>query len=102
MEDIAVKALSGLQKYLEDSEKEEWRRFDLPDVTGFERRGPYIVLEEQKTGDYRSYGKLFDEMLARGVLLPPDPYEPLIIPAEYTEGEAGPLLRELRRRYADR
>lgn len=98
-EDLAVKAISGLKAYLHSTDKEMWSAFDLPSVV---RLGPYLLFrrEEGESGD--AYHRLFVQMREKGVLLPPDPRLPAIIPAEFTDGEVKPLIRVLRRSYADR
>jgi hypothetical protein len=101
---------------MEDADRESRRLFDLP---GFVRRGPYLLFEPRAAvgarteaaegsggssldaSGRREYNELFEAMLERGVLLPPDPAEPAIIPGEYSDGEVQPLIRESRRRYAD-
>lgn len=100
-EDLAVKALSGLQSYLDTAEKEMWSRemWSKFELRGITRQGPYFILEG--AGE-REYGALFRQMRDCGILLPPAVNIPAIIPAEFDEGEVKPLIRELRRHYADR
>ncbi|MFO7848593.1 MAG: hypothetical protein R6V67_01420 [Spirochaetia bacterium] len=98
-EDLAVKAVSGLKAYLDSTDKEMWGRFDLPGVF---RRGPYLLFQHREEESRDAYSRFFARMLDEGLLLPPDPREPAIIPAEFTDGEVKPLIRELRRNYADR
>ena len=118
-EDLMLRAVSDLSRYMDEADPERWRLFDLP---GFVRRGPYLLYcprngeaeEEGEAGEkcgarssldsseVREYNNLFEAMLERGVLLPPNPADPAIIPGEYSDGEVQPLIRESRRRYADR
>lgn len=98
-EDITIKALSQVKTFIDNPREQGWKSFDLP---GIERRGPYLLFEEQRTGDTQAYALLFRKMLAEGILIPPEPGLPLIIPGEFHRGEVEPLVREIRRRHAER
>lgn len=95
LEAVLVKAASGVVGLLEHSREELWSRFDFP---GTDRIGPFLNFNL----NLLDYTALFTDMLKEGILLPP-PAGPLrapaIIPFEIDEGEAAPLIKEMRRRY---
>ena len=115
-EELMLRAMADLSRFMQETDAERWRLFDLP---GFERRGPYLLFRPRAhedalieavdpgegssldASDVREYNNLFKTMLQRGVLLPPNPAVPAIIPGEYSDGEVQPLIQESRRRYAD-
>ena len=55
----------------------------LPGFSGWTRRGNYLLWK----GDVGSYEALFDKSLAGGVVLPPDPLCPAVIPPVLTSGD---------------
>jgi hypothetical protein len=86
--DAAVLALTELRRQEACAEGERalgWKAFDRalsPRFSAiFERNGPYVVT---KTADYVS---LFNELLAGGLLFPPSPDTPAIVPASFDPGE---------------
>ena len=55
----------------------------LPGFSGWEKRGPYM----RYLGSREEYSVFFKESLAAGVLLPPDPAIPAILPSVLTSGD---------------
>jgi len=49
----------------------------------FRQTGPYLVYQ----GGEEAYGALFDRALEAGILIPPEPGYPLILPCEYSPGD---------------
>ncbi len=87
---LLIKSVTELQRFqvrVPALTSRTWSRFDLP---GLQRCGPYLKfgLDEQE------YIRLQSRMMENGVLLPPDQQTPAVIPAEFTDGEVLPLIRE--------
>ncbi|MCF7928573.1 MAG: hypothetical protein K9L68_06340 [Spirochaetales bacterium] len=82
------RAAYDLKTFLSDSEYTEsyWSLFDHE---CWERRGPYLRINAAllaRSGE-SGYAELVRKMLQRGVLLPPDPRIPAVIPARTSAGE---------------
>jgi hypothetical protein len=114
LEAVLVKAASGAVRLLEHPREDLWSRFELP---GTKRFGPFLSFSLNPL----DYTELFTDMLKKGILLPPPSgmartlqtgggrkkspkilravQAPAIVPSELDEGEAAPLIREMRRRY---
>jgi len=71
-----------------------WARFETPLWT---RVGPYLIIQEKED----SYLKLYRHFLEAGVLLPPRPPGPAVIPAYASEGEIA-LIRTLGEKHGSR
>lgn len=121
LEAMLVKAASLAAGLLEHAREDLWSLFDLP---GTDRIGPFLNFHM----NLLDYTALFTDMLKEGILLPPPgrtpsaanllqhlaersqgvrqtqqtlqaQRAPAIIPFEFDEGEAAPLIKEMRRRY---
>jgi len=76
-----TRCLWGL-KALTDREPAE-EPAGLPAFSGWERRGPYLVW----TGPAEEYPAFFRAGLTAGVLIPPSPEMPAVLPPELTSGD---------------
>ena len=64
-----------------------WKRSDRRTKNLFERRGPWLY---PRTG-IEDWERVFEEALASGILLSPDPSLPSILPGDFDDGEIAPL-----------
>jgi len=87
----AHRALCELAHMRQWYREELWAKVDRRLKERFERRGPYLFLRETKT----DYDTVFKAALQAGVLLPPDPELPSIIPGDFDDGELAALARAL-------
>lgn len=87
----AHRALCELVRMREWYGEELWKKVDRRLGFFFERRGPYLFLRETKA----DYDAVFKAALQAGVLLPPDPELPSIIPGDFDDGELAALARAL-------
>jgi hypothetical protein len=71
-----------------------WSRFDTPLWT---RVGPYLIIQREE----EVYSALYRYFLEAGVLLPPLPPGPALVPAYASEGEIA-LIRSLGEKYGSR
>jgi glutamate-1-semialdehyde 2,1-aminomutase len=56
-------------------------------LTIFFAGGPVRDYADAKRSDTARFGKFFQEMLRRGIFLPPSQYEALFVSAAHTDGE---------------
>ena len=86
---LTVKALAATEAALKEGAVEGWSDFDFSAAL---RRGPYMkfLLSPEE------YRKLWQEMLEKGILLPPVSGTPAIIPRTFSFGEVAPLIAEMK------
>ncbi len=90
------RAFADLSASLSKGERPDRRRLAeaLADAAGVSVRGPYIRFAAYS--EPRSYFDLFRRFLGRGLLLPPDPAVPAIVPLEMSAGEERALADALK------
>ena len=77
---IACRNLHEYSRSGETYNEELWRQFDSP---VWKRTGPYLF----PNGVFRDYTEIFRLFLKEGLILPPYPELPAIIPGEFSPGE---------------
>lgn len=85
------RAAAELAAFLKDTDAAVWKSLDSP---LWQRRGPWLY--PAVSADL--YGRLFESMLKRGILLAPDNKIPSCAPCRFTEGEIKPI-REIEKEY---
>ena len=90
---MMIKSCAALKNAQDQADDKAWEPFDS---ALWSRKGPYLRFGAAED----SHVRLFRAALENGVLLPPDPAVPGIIPLEYEPGQIRKFLDAVRRLYA--
>jgi hypothetical protein len=83
----ALEALAALSAYESATTEAHWARMDRKSSHLFERSGPWLFSRTAGA----DWDRVFDEALAKGILLSPDPGLPSLVPGDFDDGEIAPL-----------
>ncbi|HUX38584.1 MAG TPA: hypothetical protein VMV44_11845 [Rectinemataceae bacterium] len=73
--------------YHAKADEAHWRRIDRRTKGLFDRSGPWLY----PRAGIEDWDRIFEEALASGILLSPDPGLPSILPGDFDDGEIAPL-----------
>ncbi len=90
--DMLIKSTVSLKRFLDEADSKKWEIFKSP---VWDRIGPYLRFKIEG----KDYELLFRKALESGVLLPPEPEIPGIIPMEYETGQIKEFMRMIRSDY---
>ena len=90
--DMLIKSISSLMRGPDKTDSEKLKVFES---SLWDRTGPYLRFKLRG----EDYAQFFGKALESGVLMPPEPEYPGIIPMEYEEGQIKDLLFMIRSNY---